>query len=122
MSDSSTNGTGMMSTGQATARFAIGDGFRNLVSGVGTAKDKSFHWGWSNISLTQAEIEQAYSNDWLARKIIDIIPQDMTREWRTWQTEKQDALLEAEKEFRLRSKVRQALIWARLYGGSVILI
>lgn len=98
------------------------DGFRNFVSGVGTPKDKATWWTWTYRPYSKEEIEAAYLSDWLAKKIVNIIPQDMTREWRTWQHEKAEDLYATEKQFFVRSKVKQALIWARLYGGSAIYI
>lgn len=98
------------------------DTLKNLVSGVGTAKDKSSHWRHVYRPLSQDEIEAAYAGDWLARKIVDIPPHDMTREWRTWETDNAEALYAAEKQFQIKSKVKRALVLRRLHGGSAILI
>jgi phage-related protein (TIGR01555 family) len=94
----------------------------NLVSGLGTAKDKTASNAFALQLLTRDQLEAAYRSDWLARKIIDIIPFDMTREWRDWQAEQPqiEALEEAERLLNVRGKVSCALQRARLYGGSVI--
>lgn len=100
----------------------VGDGFANFVSGVGTSKDKTSGWQFSPTHLTQTEIDNMYSSDWLARKIVDIPAEDMTREWRTWQADQAEELYALETKLHVRTKVRQALEWMRLYGGSAILI
>jgi uncharacterized protein len=98
------------------------DTLQNLISGVGTAKDKASGWRHVHRGITQNEIDATYSDSWLARKIVDAPPSDMTREWRTWQSDDAEAIYAAEKAFRVKSKVRRALILRRLYGGSAILI
>lgn len=98
------------------------DGLRNLVSGVGTSKDKSAAWSYVYVPLTTDQIDAMYASDWLARKIVDIIPADMTREWREWEAEQAEAIYAAERDFKLQSRIKHALTLARLYGGSAILI
>jgi phage-related protein (TIGR01555 family) len=102
----------------------MADGLSNFASGLGGDRDKVAHWRHTYTPLSRGEIDSIYATDWLGRKIIDIPPQDMTREWRTWQAELRPAedLYAAEKHFHLRTKVRQALTVARLHGGSAILI
>ena len=98
------------------------DGLANFVSGIGTGKDKASQYTYTYSPLDQRTIEAAYATDWLARKIIDVLPQDMCREWRVWQWDKASDCYELEKELKVRTKVRRALKLARLYGGSAILI
>ena len=98
------------------------DGLANFVSGIGTGKDKASQYTYTYTPLDQRTIEAAYATDWLARKIIDVLPQDMCREWRVWQWDKASDCYELEKELKVRTKVRRALKLARLYGGSAILI
>lgn len=78
-----------------------------------------------NVTIkTQAEIEIAYRMSWLARKIHDIPPYDMTRAWRLWQAQKdQITAIEAEeRRLGLRHKVRRALTLARLHGGGALFL
>lgn len=100
------------------------DSLTNLISGLGTAKDKSTATTFALKTLTRGDLDAMYRSDWLARKIIDIIPFDMTREWRNWQAEEdQIEKIEAtEKRLGMRDKVATALQRARLYGGSAIYI
>lgn len=101
------------------------DGLRNLISQIGNpAKSKSHAWTYdfSTSLLTQPEVEAAYTTDWLPRRIVDIVPYHVTREWRTWQADQAETLYETEKGLGIRQKVKQAMIYDRLYGGGVILI
>ena len=98
------------------------DGLQNFVSGVGTQKDKSSNWTHVYDPLTRDQVDAIYSSDWLARKIVDIVAYDMTREWRTWQSDDAEAMYAAEKALRVRTVTRKALTYARLYGGSAIMI
>jgi phage-related protein (TIGR01555 family) len=98
------------------------DGLQNFVSGVGTQKDKSANWTHVYEPLTRDQVDAIYSSDWLARKIVDIVAYDMTREWRTWQSDDAEAMYAAEKALRVRTVTRKALTYARLYGGSAIMI
>lgn len=101
------------------------DGFKNLVSKIGhPSADKSAAWAWEFCPMLPQECLAMYSSDWLPRKIVDIIPQDATREWRQWQakTAQVEKLYKAEKALMVRSKVMRAMILDRLFGGAVILI
>lgn len=105
-----------------TAVPVVTDGLMNVVSGLGTARDKVSNHVFVNVDLTQGECEALYLGDGFGRKIVDLVPQDMTREWRNWQAKQAEALLETEAAFNVRAKVCQAETWARLYGGAAILI
>jgi len=98
------------------------DGLRNFVTGLGTLRDKSVasQWHWDQIA--DHEADAMYATSWAARKGVDLIPDDETREWRTWNAKQAEALYAAEKALRLRSRVNLARKWERLYGGSAILI
>ena len=98
------------------------DGLENLVSGIGTDQDKTTHYNYTFTPIPQYEADAMYRGDWLSRKIIDIIPDDMTREWRTWQAEQAEEVYKAEKSLAVKEKINEAKKWARLYGGAAILI
>ncbi|MEN0101188.1 MAG: DUF1073 domain-containing protein [Brucella pseudogrignonensis] len=99
----------------------ITDGFANFVTGLGGGNAKTSAHTYV-IDHDQATLENAYRVSTWFGKIVDIPADDATREWRTWKAEKADIeIIEAEeKRLQVRQKVRQALIWARLYGGAVI--
>lgn len=99
------------------------DGFQSLVSGLGLAGDKNYANTYVATAVDRNEADAAYRTT-LFRKIVDIPPFDMTREWRAWEAEgKQIELIEAEEmRLGLRWKVRQAMQWGRLYGGAAIFV
>lgn len=104
--------------------FGLGDRLQNLVSSMGTAKDKATRSTWYVNELTPDQAIAAYRGDWIARKVVDIPAFDMIREGRNWQAD--NALiqkLEAE-EARLQvwPKVAKAIKLARLYGGSALIL
>lgn len=103
------------------------DTLKSLVSGLGTVeKDKTVGMAYVMRSLTDAELNAMHRCDWLSRKIVDIIPNDMTREWRNWQAapDQIEAIEAVEKNplILVRQKVNEAMRKARLLRGSAIYI
>ena len=102
------------------------DTLKSLVTGLGTSKDKSVSQSFVMNVLSDAELNAMHRSDWLARKIVDIVPHDMTREWCEWQAEKDQITLiekvEKAPEINIQPKVTLALQKARLLGGSAIYI
>lgn len=105
-------------------RNGLFDTLYNLVTSLGTTADKLTHTTYQFVEITPDQLEAAYRGDWIARKVIDIPPQDATREWRAWQaTEAEIELLEeAERALGLQGKVAECMALSRLYGGAVILL
>lgn len=83
---------------------------RNLQQGGGFYAPESF--------------TRLYLQDWMARKVVEIPPEDMVRRWRNWKADDDQitAIEDAETAMQVKDRVKQALIWARLYGGSIIVI
>lgn len=102
----------------------LADTLKSLVTGLGTSKDKSASLTYVFTPITDEQLNAMHRSDWLARKIVDIIPNDMTREWREWQaTNDQIEAIEAVErrpEINLQPKVTLALQKARLLGGAAI--
>lgn len=102
----------------------VKDSLVNFVSGLGTGKDKSTHNQYGLNTLNFGQLELAYRGDWIAGKLVDIPAEDATREWRSWQADKnQISALEAEEQrLGLQEKTLHALIADRLYGGGGIVM
>jgi len=96
----------------------------NVMSGMGTTADKRAAAFYLFEVMSGQEAEAAYRTSWLVRKIVDVPPFDMTREWRDWQAESADIeKVEAEeKRLQLAYKCQRALILARLYGGGALIL
>src|SRR5690606_38305805 len=99
---------------------------KSLITGLGTSKDKTTSMVYAFTPINDEQLNAMHRSDWLARKIVDIIPHDMTREWREWQAtnEQIEATEAVEKrpEISLQPKVTLAMQKARLMGGAAIYI
>jgi len=97
------------------------DGLQNITTGLGADKDKAFHnqWVHSGRNYDHVTLAARYREDWLAQKVVQILPQDMTRKWREFDSE--DAK-DADAQMRIRDIFREAYKWARLYGTSFIIL
>lgn len=104
--------------------MTLRDTLKNFLTGIGTAKDPTMSAQFTWNPKTQQQLEAAYRSDWVSRKVIDIPAADATREWRSWQAEQDqiESLEEVERTLFLQRKMKQALILARLYGGSVMVL
>jgi len=109
----------------------MADGLENLIAQLGTSKDKrnaSRFVNTKRLSLegNHEELNALYRTDWLAGKVVDIIPNDMTREWRSFtgdiKPEIVDKLTDEEDRLALPSTFNEAHKWARLYGTSLIVM
>jgi phage-related protein (TIGR01555 family) len=99
------------------------DSLSNLVSGLGTDRDKSTHLQYSHTQMDIAQLDNAYRSDWIAGKIIDIPAEDATREWRAWQAEADQisTIEKVERQLGIQQKTLDAMIAGRLYGGAIII-
>jgi len=107
------------------------DGWMNLFTGLGTRADKTktTHAVPTGF-LTDAEKEIVYADDGLGARVIDLLPDDMMKQGWHYKFEDEKEGMEDYskvynkifKEIRANSKISQALKWARLYGGALILL
>ena len=109
----------------------VQDGLENLIAQLGTDKDKRHHSRFVNskrlsIDGNQDELNALYRTDWIAGKVVDIIPNDMTREWRSFtgdiDPEIVEQLVDEENRLELSSMFNEGHKWARLYGTAFIVM
>lgn len=104
------------------------DGWNNAVSNLGTKKDKRRHLKYTeNSLLDKSSLVSQYTGDGLVRRIIDALPEDMTREWGYFENDEdndagQGTILSEMLRLDAPTHFREALKWARLLGGSLIFI
>lgn len=108
------------------------DGLENLMANLGTNQDKRAHSRFTNGKKLSGigggiceELNDLYQCNWVAGKVVDIIPNDMTREWRTINGEDGDineALEELDEEFNIAGIFNEGQKWGRLYGTSAIIM
>lgn len=107
-------------------RLVSADGLENCVSGMGTLTDKRSYIRYKSVrTLTMQELNDMYRQSWLCKRIINIVPDDMTRKWRTHNLDNAKKIKKIqllEKSLQVRSKFIQAMYWARLYGGSLMIM
>lgn len=102
----------------------IVDSLINLIAGVGTSKSKLTNDKFIRREVSDSELWDMYRCDWLARKIVDVPVSDMLREWREWQADPKliEAIENAEERWQVQETLSQASLYARLFGGSAIVI
>lgn len=103
------------------------DGWMNIVTGLGTSKDKNTYSELEWVKTDHKTAENYFSADEMGKKVASIIPHDATREGISWNMGKEDDQVKVskflEKEFR-RLKVWSTFAWAwtlaRVFGGAVV--
>jgi len=101
--------------------LSLFDGLSNLATGLGGTKDKASQnvWTHSGANYDHVALSVRYREDWLSQKVCQIVPQDMTREWRKFKSESAE---QADQDFEVAKLFREAYKWARLYGTSFIVL
>lgn len=107
------------------------DGLENLISNMGTGADPRSHSTFVNSKRlsqegNQDELNALYRTNWIAGKVVDILPDDMTREWREFDgeipPETIDLLVGEEDRLDLSNTFNKAHKFSRLYGTAVIIM
>lgn len=101
------------------------DAFKNLVTGLGTNKDRSTQGEWERYVYNGSQLASAYTCSWLVQQIVNIIAEEATRKDREITTpsmtpEQRDLFLKEEKRLKVMKQMSTALRWAILFGGSGI--
>ncbi|MGD8188559.1 DUF1073 domain-containing protein [Brevibacillus ginsengisoli] len=96
----------------------LGHGTPNLLEGT--------EYPVTRLTQNYQLMNSLYRSHWIVRRIVDTIPEDMTRNWITLNTQlPPDKIRKIDKLWRTRrikQKILQGLKWGRLYGGAVGLI
>lgn len=109
-----------------TRNKKVFDSYKNAMSGFGGQFDpmNRLIYNMSTV-LSRADEEMLYRQDWLTRKIIEVIPDDITRKWIDIHIG-DDSIVQYTnkkiKELKVIKKFKEALINARLYKGSIIIL
>ena len=102
----------------------VHDGLENVVSGLGTRMDKrsANRFKFSSGYFDFVQLEASYSDNWIARQIVDVPVEDALREWREWQCDEAAEIRKEEKRLNVVGKYMEARKWARLYGGASLVM
>jgi hypothetical protein len=111
-------------TPKTAAKVAMTDSLTNLVSGLGTQRDKRTHNHFTpeTIGYNWVELEIAYMTNWIAAQIVNVPVDDGLREWREFMNVDSEVIGAEEKRLNVRENYRLGKYWSRLFGGAIILM
>lgn len=102
------------------------DGYANAFSMVGTSRDRSTYNRPSAYSLLdQYTLESLYISDGLARRVVDLVAEEMTRcgfDIEGLEESAEDSVKAKIESISLMPTLNNAVRWSRLYGGAVVVI
>ena len=128
------NGKAKQTSGQMTKPQAVAailsalDGYSNAAAFLGENSPLIASGTFHRSGLTsQTELlTVTYRENWIAKRIIDMPCEDMTRAWYRLSTSLPESALHMLKRLEAKHSVKQeianAIRWARLYGGSLALM
>lgn len=101
----------------------INDSLQNVVTGLGTERSKRSHNQFQYSLLNNfSQWEAAFESNWIAKQIVSVPAEDMTREWRSFKCDDADAIRIEEDRLQVPVVCNDALTWARLYGGAGVVM
>lgn len=116
-------------TSDATKASRTVDGFDNFVSRLGLNNDNTLSGGTYEFNLVtrnRVKLEAAYRGSWIVGRIIDSIPEDMTRSGIAINTNEDDSDIADIRTAISRLKISESLCdnlrWGDLYGGSIAVL
>lgn len=126
-------GTAKMTPAARLAKVARVDAWENVITGHRTSRDKTTGARIQTIApaVDRQKLEDIYHGDDMAAKIADLPAQDMVREWITLSvdtgntadnTQAADDMLQALDDLGARAACREALTWASVFGGGMVLM
>lgn len=101
------------------------DSFVNVLRGLGGNKDVTYQrrYAISRImSMAFDELNNLYATNWIAGKIVDIPVNDALRQGRTIQGDQAAEIFKVYDQFKIDTKIGNALKWSRAFGGAVLVI
>jgi len=105
------------------------DSLTNLTTGMRTRKDSMTNAFFSDVNVERdfRQLSSAYRTSWATNKVVNIVADDMVREWREFSSknEKSNEILKIKKEedrVKVIEKINTAIRWSRLYGGCALFL
>lgn len=74
------------------------------------------------LTIDRATAENMFRFDWTSRRVVEIIPEDATREWIEVNAEDKDLVTEINTkmdELQLQAKIEEGLVIGRIHGGAI---
>jgi len=101
------------------------DSFQNPLARLGMGSNsllEGTQYPISRLTKNYNLMNSLYRNSWIAKKIINVIPEDMCKNWFSVSAElspeAQDRFNKLEQNTLIREKIVEGLTWGRLYGGA----
>ncbi len=105
------------------------DSFKNQMARVGFGQPNLMNgaeYPMNRMSYNFNLFTSMYRSSWLVRKIVDVVPADMLKNWITIKSglepDKITKIQKAMRKTKTKQKLKEALQWSRLYGGAIALI
>jgi len=105
------------------------DGFSNIMARLGDNSGnimEATDYHMKRISRDYNLLNTLYRTNWIVRRLIDVVPEDMLKNWYKIESQidldAQRKLYRVERSTQIRSKILEGLKWGRLYGGAAGLI
>ena len=99
------------------------DGWYNLLTRSGTNRDKRTNTVFGTAArFTRQVLTEIYRGDGLANRVVQVVAKDMVREWIKVDGDTEGLIVKKMNELSAKAVTKEALIWSRLFGGSIILM
>lgn len=109
----------------ATDSSRVTDGYSNPIARLGLDQPNvlsASRYTFNNVTQDQVLLRSLYRSCWLARKIIDMPAEDMTRSWYKLKSQVSPDHIDQLKALEMRHSIKQEITtgikWARLFGGA----
>ena len=118
--------TGALAAASPPRRVKVQDAFQNVLARLGTETPnllESTQYSLQRLTRDFNTLNALYRESWIIRRIVDVIPSDMLKNWLTI-TSGIEPSIEKKLNLELRrtqliDKIKRGLQWGRLYGGAL---
>lgn len=105
------------------------DSFSNPLAALGLGSNNllmSTQYPLTRLTKDYNLMNSLYRNSWIAKKVINTIPEDMVKNWFSitaeLSPEQMDRYTKLEQRTNIRAKILEAMYWGRLYGGAAAIM
>lgn len=105
------------------------DTFQNQLARLGSASENIISaatYPLTRLTRNYTLMNSLYRNSWICNKIVNIIPEDMCKNWYAitaeLKPEETDRIHKLEQRTKVKEKILEGLYWGRLYGGAAAIM
>lgn len=114
---------------ETAKKITMKDSFQNTLARMGFATPnvtEGASYPLTRLTRNYNLMTALYRNHWIVRRVIDTVAKDMIKNWVEFTSgitpEETDLINRAVRKYGIKAKLIEAIIWARLYGGSAALM